>query len=50
MDDTYVTYVVDERVRNHSHDDNAGDDYDNTNDSYARASNARVNTSFILNR
>ena len=45
MDEIYVTYVDDEHVDNHDYDDTTDDDHDNNNDIYARAFNARVNTS-----
>ena len=32
MDEIYVTYVDDEHVDNHDHDDNTDDDHDNNND------------------
>ena len=41
-----MQYVDDQRVDNPDYDDNADDDHDNNNDLYARACNARVNTSF----
>ena len=34
MDAIYVTYVDDEHVDNHDHDDTADDDHDNNNDIY----------------
>ena len=48
MDEIYVTYVDDEHVDNHDYDDNTDDDHDNNNDLYARACNARVNTSIFM--
>ena len=45
MDEIYVTYVDDEHVDTHDYDDTTEDDHDNNNDIYARACNARVNTS-----
>ena len=48
MDEIYVTYVDDEHVDNHVYDDNTDDDHDNNNDLYARACNARVNTSMYI--
>ena len=48
MDENYVTYVDDEHVDNHGHDDNTDDDHDNHKDIYARACNARVNTSIYI--
>ena len=50
MDETYVTYVDDEHVDNHDYDGTTDDDNDNNNDIYARAFNARVNTSFIIKK
>ena len=50
MDEIYVTYVDDEHVDNHDYDDNTDDDHDNNNDLYARACNARVNTSIKIFR
>ena len=49
MDEIYVTYVDDEHVDNHDYDDTTDDDHDNNNDIYARAFNARVNTSLYIN-
>ena len=51
MDEIYVTYVDDEHVDNHDYDDTTDDDHNNNNDIYARACNARVNTSsvYLLN-
>ena len=34
MDESYATYVDDERVDNHDYDDSTDDDHDNNNDSY----------------
>ena len=48
MEAIYVTYVDDEHVDNHDYDDNTDDDHDNNNDLYARACNARVNTSIHI--
>ena len=48
MDEIYVTYVDDEHVNNHEYDDNTDDDHDKNNDLYARACNARVNTSIYI--
>ena len=42
MDEFYVTYVDDEHVDNHGHDDNTDDDHDSDNDINVRAFNARV--------
>ena len=47
MDEFYVTYPDDEHVDNHDYDDNIDDDHDNNNGLYARACNARVNTSIF---
>ena len=48
MDEIYVTYIDDEHVDNHDYDANTDDDHDNNNDIYARAFNARVNTSIYI--
>ena len=48
MDEIYVTYVDDEHVDNHDYDDTTDDHHDNNTDIYARAFNARVNTSFYI--
>ena len=49
MDEIYVTYVDDEHVDEHDSDDNTtDDDHDNSNDIYARACDARVNTSMSV--
>ena len=34
MDEIYVTYVDDEHVDNHDHDDNTDDEHDSNNDIY----------------
>ena len=47
MDEIYVTYVDDEHVDNHDYGDNIDDHHDNNNDIYARACNARLNTSIL---
>ena len=49
MDEIYVTYVDDEHVDSLDYDGNTDDDHDNSNHLYARASNARVNTSISYN-
>ena len=49
MDETYVTYADEEHVDNHDYDDNTDNDHDDSNDIYARACNARVNTSTYIN-
>ena len=48
MDELYVTYADNEHVGNHDYDDNTDYDLDNNYDLYARAYNARVNTSIYL--
>ena len=48
MDETYVTYVVDEHVDNHDYDDTTDNDHENNIDIYARACNARLNTSITM--
>ena len=50
MDEVYVAYVDDEHVDNHDYDDTADDDHDINNNVYARAFNARVNTSIFLSK
>ena len=45
MDEIYVTYVDDEHVDNHDYDDTTDDDHDYNKDLYARACNARINSS-----
>ena len=48
MDGIYVTYVDDDHVDNHDYDGNTGDDHEHNTDLYARACNARVNTSLYM--
>ena len=47
MDEIYVIVVNDEHVGNHDYDDKTDNDHDNYNDIYARACNARANTSIL---
>ena len=43
-----ITYFDDEHVDNHDYEDKTDDGHDNNNDNYARACNARVNTSISI--